>query len=211
MSAPDVPVDARDQQIKELEAGLMKARAELEALQRKVPLNVEQVAKEARRRFLQFIVSRVNPGAQERQRGDLRSWNPQVWQEAGQLGLIGFNVPQAIGGEGKDVATWCLTLEEMGKLIEDPGFLVIVMINKNWARMMHILERQDLVEKYARRMVKGELLLAWGIWEQSDPGFMASVAKKANGGWVLTAHKPIIIGAQYAGLFAVVEIGRAHV
>ena len=204
MSALDAPADARDQQIKELEAGLMKARAELETLQKKVPPDYDQLAKEARKRFLQFIVSRVNPGAEDRLKGDLSSWGPELWQEAGRLGLIGFNAPQALGGEGRDVAAWCITLEELGKLIEDPGFLVVLMVSKNLARLMYDLGRQDLVEKFGKPMIRGELLLSWAMWEQADPTFMQSVAKKVDGGWKITASKPIIIGALYANIFAVV-------
>lgn len=202
MSALDTAGDPRDKQLRDLEARLKQAEAELEKTRKKVPMDGDQIAKETRRRFLQFIVSRVNPGAVERQHGDLSSWGPELWQEAGELGLIGFNVPAPLG-QGKDTATWCLTLEELGKLIEDPGFLVIAMINKNWAKLMQALGRQDLVEKYARRMVQGELLLSWAIWEQADPGFMRSVARKVDGGWVLDSQKPIIMGAMYAGVFAV--------
>jgi len=204
VNAPEAPTDARDQKIRELEASLAKAREEAEALKRKLPPDVDQLAKEARKRFLQFIVNRVNPGYEERHVGNLSSWGPEIWQEAGQIGLIGFNVPQVLGGEGRDVAAWSITLEELGKLIEDPGFLVVLMIQKNWARLIHSLGREDLVERFARPMVRGDLVLAWGIWEPADPGFMHAVARKVDGGWSVTAQKPMIFGAMYAGVFGVV-------
>jgi len=203
VSALDAPVDARDRQIRDLEAGLAKAREELEVLRSKVPPDLDAYAKEARKRFLQFIVSKVNPGFQERHHGDHTSWGAEVWEEAGRLGLIGFNVPKEIGGEARDVAAWFTTLEELGKLIEDPGFLVLVMIQKNWARLIHGIGHQDQIEKYAKPMVKGELQLAWGIWEPADPAFMHSIAKKVDGGWKVTASKPMIAGAMFAGVYGV--------
>lgn len=201
MSARETPADPR---IQELEARLAKAEAEVERLRKQVPINEEQVAKEARKRFLRFILDQVNPGYQERHHGDLSSWGPEVWQEAGNLGLVGFNAPPEIGGEGRDIASWSLLLEELAKLIEDPGFLVLTQINCNWAKFIHSLGRADLVERYSKPIIKGELTLCWAFWEPSGPGIKPSSAVKVQGGWELTAHKPIVAGARFAGVIATV-------
>lgn len=203
MNALEAPIDARDQRIRELEAGLAKAREELEVLRAKVPPNLEQLAKDARKRFLRFIVDRVNPGYQERHHGNLSSWTKALWREAGEIGLVGFNAPKVLGGEGQDLAAWNITLEELGKLSEDPGFLIIIQMQNNWAQMILASGRQDLIDRYAKRMVKGEIRLSWAIWEPADPPNLDSVARKVDGGWRITAHKPILTGGMHADVFAV--------
>src|SRR5687767_144476 len=118
----------------EPEAEILRLRAELEAAQQQVQAQAEEiqrleqqaapdleaVSKEVRRRFARFITDRVNPGHLERQRRDLSSWSPELFVEAGQLGLLGFNVGPEIGGEGRDAVAFGVLLEELGKLIEDP-------------------------------------------------------------------------------------------
>lgn len=182
---------------------LARLREELEQLRARVPPDPEPIIKEARQRFTKFIVNQVNPGFMDRHRGDLSSWGPELFAEAGRLGLIGFGVPEEIGGEGRDPVAQGLVLEELGKLIEDPGLLMIFQINKNWATFIGSRGREDLVERYARPIVRGEAVLAWAIWEPADPAFMSSVAKKVDGGWILDAHKPFVTGGAYATVFAV--------
>ena len=201
MSALETPPaaakDPKDERIHALEA-------EIEKLKQKIPLDPELIAKEARKRFLRFLVDRVNPGFMDRHRGDLTTWDREVFQEAGRLGLMGYNAPKELGGEGRSSAEWNYTLEELGKLIEDPGFLIIAQIQKNWAQLIHSLGRQDLVDRYARPMISGDHTLAWAMWEPADPSHMQSVAKKVEGGWKVFAGKPLTTGGWYATLFAIV-------
>jgi alkylation response protein AidB-like acyl-CoA dehydrogenase len=201
MSARDTSADAH---IEVLEVRLATAEAEIERLRTQVPIDQEQIAKEARKRFLRFIVDQVNPGHQERHHADLSSWGREIWQESARVGLIGFNAPVELGGEGRDVASWCLVLEELAKLIEDPGFLVLTQINLNWAKLIHSFGRADLTERYSKKLIQGDHFLAWAFWEPGGPGGVKPVAKKVHGGWSLTVHKPIIAGGMYATVFAVV-------
>lgn len=201
MSARDTSSDPRTQ---DLEARLAKAEAEVERLRKQLPIDPEQVAKEARKRFLRFIVDRVNPGYEARHQGDLSSWGREIWQESGSVGLLGFSAPVELGGEGRDVASWSLVLEELGKVIEDPGFLVLTQINANWAKLIQSFGREDLVERYSKKLIQGEHFISWAFYEPGGPGSVKSVAKKTQGGWTLTAHKPIIAGGMYATVFAVV-------
>src|SRR6185295_9926248 len=203
VSALDSTTQTQEARIRDLEERLGSALAEVESVRQGLPLDGEQIVKEARRRFLHFIVDRVNPGYQERHRGDLSSWNQELWKEAGQLGLIGFNAPAEIGGEGRDTGSWNITLEELGKLTEDPGFLIIIVVNKIWANLIHSQGNARLVERFARPMISGDLSLAWAVWEPADLSFMQSVARKVDSGWILSADKPMLTGGQYAGVFAV--------
>jgi len=189
-------LDPRDLRIRELEE-------ELQSVRKKLPLDVDPIAKEVKKRFLRFILDQVNPGYQERQKGDLRSWSRDLWKEASRLGLLGFNAPKELGGEGRDTVSWNLVLEELGKLIEDPGFLIIIMINKIWAGLILHQGKPHLVERYAKPMIKGEISLSWAVWEPADLTFMQSVAKKVDGGYVLNADKPMLTGGLYAGVYAV--------
>jgi alkylation response protein AidB-like acyl-CoA dehydrogenase len=203
--------DPRDARIRELEAAVKARdekvallRQELEEARSRLPPDLSRIVKEVKKRFTQFITNRVNPGYMDRHRGDLSSWTPELWREAGSLGLLGFGAPVSVGGDGRDAIALGIMLEEMGKLIEDPGFLMISQINKNWATYIGMSGREDLAERYAKPIIRGEHLLSWAIWEPADPLFLSSTARKVEGGWVLNAHKPFVTGAAYATLFAVV-------
>ena len=101
------------------EEELAALRAEVEKLRKLQPPDLAKLYKDIRRLWFRFITDRVNPGHQARHHGDLTSWRPDLFQEAGQLGLQGLGAPKEMGGDGLDPISTGIALEELAKLCED--------------------------------------------------------------------------------------------
>ena len=103
---------------------------------------------EAERRFGPFIRERVNPGADERDR--LGEPLPRaLLAEAGRLGLLGFSLPPAIGGEGRDKFEWGIVLEEVSRLSRDTGLASVIDVNAGVAELLLATGRAELAARQA--------------------------------------------------------------
>ena len=83
-------------------------------------LDHEDVALEVRERFGDFLTTRVEPGAMERDR-TMSTFPPEILREAAEIGLIGYTAPREVGGGGNSWCRWGHVLEEVGYLGGDEG------------------------------------------------------------------------------------------
>jgi alkylation response protein AidB-like acyl-CoA dehydrogenase len=191
-------------QLQKAQEEVARLQAELEKARAAAPPPLDPLLKEIKKRYARFITDQVNPGHQERHRGDLSSWTPELFRAAGEMGLFALGVSPELGGDGRDPLATGIALEELAKLMDDPGFLVTIGITKMTANAV-AAGRPDLIDTFVRPMVKGEQVACWAAWEPGDAGFLASSAKKdKDGGWILSGSKPFLTGGMYADLIAVV-------
>jgi len=157
---------------------------------------------EAERRFGRFIRERVNPGADERDR--LGEPLPQaLLAEAGRLGLLGFSLPPAIGGEGRDKFEWGIVLEEVSRLSRDTGLASVIDVNAGVAELLLATGRAELAERYATPMAAGLFVCPPAAYESRDPFDYLTTACEVGGGWRLDGNKPFIGAAVFADAFLV--------
>lgn len=162
----------------------------------------EEVVREVRERFGAFIEQRINPGAAQRD----RSGQPiakELLREAGDLGLLGFTVPQDVGGQGRRWRDWGLVLHEIGYLSQDTSFPMLLAYCGTVTKLLYETGRRDLLERYVRPMARGACLGGFGWSEGHDPFSFTTVARKTGDGYVLNGQKLPIANGLIANVFMI--------
>jgi glutaryl-CoA dehydrogenase len=131
--------------------------------------------------------------------------DPAIFREMGALGLLGATLPEAYGGAGLNAVCYGLIAREVERV--DSGFRSMMSVQSSLV-MLPIFEfgTEAVRQKYLPRLATGELIGCFGLTEPdfgSDPGGMASRARKVDGGWSLTGRKMWITNSPIADVFVV--------
>ncbi|PTB99258.1 acyl-CoA dehydrogenase [Marinobacter sp. Z-F4-2] len=131
--------------------------------------------------------------------------DPEIFREMGELGLLGATIPEEYGGAGLNYVAYGLIAREVEYV--DSGYRSMMSVQSSLV-MVPINEfgTEEQKQKYLPRLASGELIGCFGLTEPdhgSDPGSMASRAKKADGGYLLTGNKTWITNSPIADVFVV--------
>ncbi|MFI9327152.1 acyl-CoA dehydrogenase family protein [Kitasatospora sp. NPDC052868] len=170
------------------------------ATHRTLDAEIEQVRREARRRFGGLVLDVANPGTHFRNREN-RPIDRRVFQRAGELGLFGFSLPVEAGGAGRDKLAWGVVVEELSRLSRDPGLAVLIDISVEITELILSSGRPELIERYVPDLVAGRRFGVQGAYENRDPYDYRSTARLDGDTWVLNGAKRFIAGACFADLF----------
>ncbi|MCA9655994.1 MAG: acyl-CoA dehydrogenase family protein [Myxococcales bacterium] len=124
---------------------------------------------------------------------------------AAQAGLLGINVPPALGGRGAGVVAYSLAITETARVCAATTVALCVsnMVAEVVTHFGNEEQRRELVPKLCR----GELVVgAFALSEPgagSDPGGMRTKATRTDRGWVIEGSKLWITSGTDAGLFVV--------
>ncbi|OWO95750.1 acyl-CoA dehydrogenase [Rhizobium esperanzae] len=131
--------------------------------------------------------------------------DPSIFREMGELGLLGPTISPDYGGAGLGYVAYGLIAREVERI--DSGYRSMMSVQSSLV-MVPIetfgSEAQKL--KYLPKLVTGEWIGCFGLTEPdhgSDPGSMATRAKKVDGGYSLTGSKTWISNAPIADVFVV--------
>jgi len=129
----------------------------------------------------------------------------EIFKEMGALGLLGVTIPEEYGGAGFNYVAYGLVAREVEYV--DSGYRSMMSVQSSLV-MVPIFEfgTEDQKRKYLPRLASGELIGCFGLTEPdhgSDPGSMASRAKKVDGGYLLTGNKIWITNSPIADVFVV--------
>ena len=160
----------------------------------------ERAVRDAARRYCQ---SRLLPRAQESFRHE--RMDPGVFREMGQLGLLGPTIPEEYGGAGFNYVSYGLIAREVERV--DSGYRSMMSVQSSLV-MVPILEfgNEATRQKYLPKLARGEWIGCFGLTEPdhgSDPGGMATRARKVDGGWKLSGSKMWITNSPIADVFVV--------
>ncbi|MEU9555593.1 acyl-CoA dehydrogenase family protein [Streptomyces fumanus] len=134
-----------------------------------------------------------------------------LWSEAGKLGYLGVNLPEAYGGGGGGITELSIVLEELGAagcpllmLIVSPAICGTVI-----ARFGTDAQKQ----RWLPGLADGTRLMAFGITEPdagSNSHRITTTARRDpdTGGWILTGRKVFISGVDLAD--ATLIVGRTE-
>jgi glutaryl-CoA dehydrogenase len=128
-----------------------------------------------------------------------------VFREMGALGLLGPTIPAEYGGPGLSYVCYGLIAREVERV--DSGYRSTMSVQSSLV-MLPIFEfgTEAQRKKYLPKLASGEWIGCFGLTEPnhgSDPGSMASRAKKVKGGYRLSGSKMWISNSPLADVFVV--------
>ncbi|OAV48961.1 acyl-CoA dehydrogenase [Rhizobium sp. WYCCWR10014] len=131
--------------------------------------------------------------------------DPEIFREMGELGLLGPTISPDYGGAGLGYVAYGLIAREVEKV--DSGYRSMMSVQSSLV-MVPIETFGSAAQKlkYLPKLATGEWIGCFGLTEPdhgSDPGSMATRAKKVDGGYSLTGSKTWISNAPIADVFVV--------
>ncbi|MGS0943015.1 acyl-CoA dehydrogenase [Pseudomonas luteola] len=171
------------------------------------PLLLEQQLSDEERMVrnsaVQFAQAQLAPRVLEAFRHE--QTDPSIFRKMGEAGLLGATIPSEYGGSGLNYVCYGLIAREVERI--DSGYRSMMSVQSSLV-MVPIYEfgTQAQRQKYLPRLASGEWIGCFGLTEPdhgSDPGSMASRAKKVEGGYRLTGSKTWITNSPIADVFVV--------
>lgn len=128
-----------------------------------------------------------------------------MFREMGELGLLGPTIPPEYGGSGLNYVSYGLIAREIERV--DSGYRSMMSVQSSLVMLpIHTFGTEDQKKKYLPRLAAGHLIGCFGLTEpnhRSDPGSMATRARKVRGGYFLTGTKTWISNSPFADIFLV--------
>jgi len=128
-----------------------------------------------------------------------------VFPEMGALGLLGPTIPERYGGAGLGYVCYGLIAREIERV--DSGYRSMMSVQSSLVMYpIHEFGSEEQRVRYLPKLATGEWIGCFGLTEPdhgSDPGSMATRARKADGGFVLRGTKSWISNAPIADVFLV--------
>jgi glutaryl-CoA dehydrogenase len=131
--------------------------------------------------------------------------DPAIFREMGELGLLGCTISSDFGGADLGYVAYGLIAREVERV--DSGYRSMMSVQSSLVMTpIDAFGSREQKEKYLPKLASGEWIGCFGLTEPdhgSDPGSMATRAKKTDGGYLLTGSKTWITNAPIADLFLV--------
>ncbi|WP_047456752.1 acyl-CoA dehydrogenase [Rhizobium rhizogenes] len=131
--------------------------------------------------------------------------DPTIFREMGELGLLGPTIAPEYGGAGLGYVAYGLIAREVERV--DSGYRSMMSVQSSLVMVpIDAFGSEAQKQKYLPKLATGEWIGCFGLTEPnhgSDPGSMATRAKKVDGGYHLTGAKTWISNAPIADVFVV--------
>jgi glutaryl-CoA dehydrogenase len=128
-----------------------------------------------------------------------------IFNEMGELGLLGATLPEEYGGAGLSHVCYGLIAREVERV--DSGYRSMMSVQSSLVMFpIHEFGSEEQKRKYLPRLASGEWVGCFGLTEPdhgSDPGSMATRARTAEGGYLLSGSKMWITNSPIADVFVV--------
>ncbi|MET9070741.1 acyl-CoA dehydrogenase [Streptomyces sp. NPDC004232] len=133
----------------------------------------------------------------------------ELWSEAGKLGYLGVNLPEAYGGGGGGITELSIVLEELGAA--GSPLLMLVVSPAICGTVISRFGTEAQKQAWLPGIADGTRLMAFGITEPdagSNSHRITTTARKDGTDWLLTGRKVFISGVDIAD--AVLVVGRTE-
>ncbi|WP_166417490.1 acyl-CoA dehydrogenase [Cochlodiniinecator piscidefendens] len=138
--------------------------------------------------------------------------DPEIFREMGEMGLLGSTIPEEYGGIGAGYVSYGLVAREVERV--DSGYRSMMSVQSSLVMYpIYAYGSEEQRQKYLPKLSSGEWIGCFGLTEPdagSDPAGMKTVAKKTDGGYVLSGSKMWISNAPIADVFVVWAKSEAH-
>ena len=176
-----------------------------------IELNEEQKLLQTEvRRFAEEVVKPL-----AREIDESGTFPRESYRQAGELGLAGVFIPEAHGGSGMDMLSYCLVIEEVSRACGSTG--VILSVNNSLVcdpLMRWCNEAQK--EQWLKPLASGETLGCFALTEPgagSDAAALRTTAVRDGDDYILNGNKIFITNgtdADVALVFATVDREKKH-
>lgn len=150
-----------------------------------------------------FVERAVKPVAAELDRTE--RFPADLLKGLAELGLMGVNVPAALGGAEAGAVSYALAMMEVARGCASTA--VTMAVTNMVGEVISAFGTDAQREKYVPKLTSGEYVAgSFALSEPeagSDPGSMRTVAKKDGDDWVIDGQKQWITSGAYAGVFVV--------
>jgi glutaryl-CoA dehydrogenase len=135
-----------------------------------------------------------------------------IFNEMGELGLLGATLPEQYGGVGANYVSYGLVAREVERV--DSGYRSMMSVQSSLVMFpIHAYGSEEQRMRWLPKLATGELVGCFGLTEPeagSDPGGMRTRAEKIDGGYKLTGEKIWITNSPIADVFVVWAKSDAH-
>ena len=131
------------------------------------------------------------------------------------LGLMGITFDEKYGGAGMSAVDYCICIEELARVCPAIA-LSVAAHNGLCSAHLAMFGSEAQKQQYLPRLIKGDVLGAWGLTEASagsDAAAMRTTAVKQGDCWVLNGSKQFITHGSIGGLMVVMAVtdrAKAH-
>jgi alkylation response protein AidB-like acyl-CoA dehydrogenase len=130
----------------------------------------------------------------------------EVFRSLGQMGFLGAHFPEEYGGSGADFTSFCLFIEEVGRV--SAAIAVNVLLHTLMgAAPIFLVGSESQKREYFVPAIRGEKIVAAGLTEPnvgSSAADIETAAKRVNGGWRISGSKMFTSNGPYCDLITLV-------
>ena len=162
----------------------------------------------ARNLFREFAQNEVKPLAQEVDETEV--FPRATVEKMAKLGFMGIPIPKEYGGQGCDILTYAMCVEELSKVCGTTGVIVSAHTSLCCDPIL-TYGTEEQKQKYLVPLAKGEKLGAFGL---TEPGAgtdaqgqqTKAVLDEATNEWVLNGSKCFITNGKEADVYIVIAV-----
>jgi alkylation response protein AidB-like acyl-CoA dehydrogenase len=135
----------------------------------------------------------------------------ELWNEAGQLGFLGVNLPEEYGGGGAGIYELALVQEELAA--QGAGLLLVVVSPAICGTIIGNYGTDAQKQKWLTALADGSKIMAFGITEPdagSNSHQITTTARKDGDDWILRGSKIYISGVDQADAVLIVARTEDH-
>lgn len=150
-----------------------------------------------------FAERRIRPQAAEIDQKE--RFPKELLKGLAELGLMGVNIPEALGGAEAGTVAYALAMMEVARACASTA--VAMAVTNMVGEVITKFGSEEQKQRYVPRLTSGEYTTgAFALSEPeagSDPGGMRTTARKEGDEWVIDGAKQWITSGSYAGVFVV--------
>ncbi|MHB2019701.1 MAG: acyl-CoA dehydrogenase family protein, partial [Candidatus Xenobia bacterium] len=154
-----------------------------------------------REELIDFCNREVAPIAGEMERQS--QYPRELLRRMGELGYLGIMFSEEYGGRGLDGLCYAMAVEEFSRWWGSLGITVAAHSSLGTGPLYY-WGPEELKREYIPRLVRGEIISAYGLTEPgagSDSGATATTARKVGKEYVVTGTKVFCTNASYAQVY----------
>jgi alkylation response protein AidB-like acyl-CoA dehydrogenase len=159
-----------------------------------------------RRTVREFAESEIGPHVMEWD--EAQQFPMDLLPKLAALGLTGITYPEEFGGAGMSTVDYCICIEELARVC--PAIALSVAAHNGLCTAHISMFGNDAQrQQYLPRLVRGEVLGAWGLTEAgagSDAAGMRTTAVRQGNCWVLNGAKAFITHGRIGGVMVVIAV-----